>query len=121
MSRCCLAGAEIAYDLAQSRAQFASMHHHVDHAVIQKIFGALESLGQFFPNGVLDNALPCKTDECIGFGNLNIAQHGVAGRYTASPGIGKGNDIGERSEEHTSELQSLIRTSFAVFYLKKTQ
>src|SRR3546814_9042760 len=84
-----LAGAEIAYDLAQSRAQFASMHHHVDHAVIQKIFGALESLGQFFPNGVLDNALPCKTDECIGFGNLNIAQHGVAGRYTASRGIGK--------------------------------
>src|SRR3546814_4172496 len=58
-----------------------------DLAVIQKIFGALESLGQFFPNGVLD--------ECIGFGNLNIAQHGVAGRYTASRGIGKDNDIGE--------------------------
>src|SRR3546814_4086141 len=123
MSRCCLAGAEIAYDLAQSRAQFASMHHHVDHAVIQKIFGALESLGQFFPNGVLDNALPCKTDECIGFGNLNIAQHGVAGRYTASRGIGKDNDIGEvsgmRSEEQTSELQSLMRISYSVFFLKK--
>src|SRR3546814_7087587 len=25
----------------------------------------------------------------------------------------------ERSEEHTSELQSLMRTSYAVFYLKK--
>src|SRR3546814_6114523 len=30
-------------------------------------------------------------------------------------------DIGrDRSEEHTSELQSLIRTSYAVFCLKKT-
>src|SRR3546814_7936674 len=28
-------------------------------------------------------------------------------------------EIGERSEEHTSELQSLMRTSYAVFCLKK--
>src|SRR3546814_9460708 len=28
---------------------------------------------------------------------------------------------GVRSEEHTSELQSLMRTSYAVFCLKKTQ
>src|SRR3546814_10783026 len=27
---------------------------------------------------------------------------------------------GERSEEHTSELQSLMRISYAVFYLKNT-
>src|SRR3546814_4604962 len=27
---------------------------------------------------------------------------------------------GQRSEEHTSELQSLMRTSFAIFCLKKT-
>src|SRR3546814_2873567 len=29
------------------------------------------------------------------------------------------NDQGERSEEHTSELQSLMRISYAVFCLKK--
>src|SRR3546814_2815853 len=29
------------------------------------------------------------------------------------------NDKGHRSEEHTSELQSLMRTSYAVFCLKK--
>src|SRR3546814_7544902 len=29
--------------------------------------------------------------------------------------------IGERSEEHTSELQSLMRISYAVFCLKKTK
>src|SRR3546814_3678582 len=28
-------------------------------------------------------------------------------------------DIGQRSEEHTSELQSLMRISYAVFCLKK--
>src|SRR3546814_5319369 len=28
-------------------------------------------------------------------------------------------DLAERSEEHTSELQSLMRTSYAVFCLKK--
>src|SRR3546814_6425292 len=30
-----------------------------------------------------------------------------------------GGEISERSEEHTSELQSLMRSSYAVFYLKK--
>src|SRR3546814_4559920 len=29
--------------------------------------------------------------------------------------------VGARSEEHTSELQSLMRTSYAVFCLKKTK
>src|SRR3546814_5903563 len=30
-----------------------------------------------------------------------------------------GDDVGGRSEEHTSELQSLMRSSYAVFCLKK--
>src|SRR3546814_5484813 len=30
-----------------------------------------------------------------------------------------GDHVGGRSEEHTSELQSLMRTSYAVFCLKK--
>src|SRR3546814_3538129 len=31
----------------------------------------------------------------------------------------RNGDFGERSEEHTSELQSLMRISYAVFFLKK--
>src|SRR3546814_1615736 len=31
----------------------------------------------------------------------------------------EGNETGRRSEEHTSELQSLMRISYAVFCLKK--
>src|SRR3546814_8627594 len=35
--------------------------------------------------------------------------------------VGKITPKGERSEEHTSELQSLMRSSYAVFCLKKKQ
>src|SRR3546814_1651619 len=35
------------------------------------------------------------------------------------PGSGANPDLSDRSEEHTSELQSLMRTSYAVFCLKK--
>src|SRR3546814_2295222 len=39
---------------------------------------------------------------------------------TGTPaGVGAGRDPQERSEEHTSELQSLMRISYAVFCLKK--
>src|SRR3546814_8232507 len=41
---------------------------------------------------------------------------GDCGRPPASP---PGADIRRRSEEHTSELQSLMRISYAVFCLKK--
>src|SRR3546814_8982287 len=34
-------------------------------------------------------------------------------------GTAMAKDIGDRSEEHTSELQSLMRISYAVFCLKK--
>src|SRR3546814_3522379 len=35
------------------------------------------------------------------------------------PNLGRAGDRPARSEEHTSELQSLMRTSYAVFCLKK--
>src|SRR3546814_3686766 len=37
----------------------------------------------------------------------------------ATPKTATGNMITDRSEEHTSELQSLMRISYAVFCLKK--
>src|SRR3546814_5783810 len=40
----------------------------------------------------------------------------VVGRFDGDEGVFNGRD---RSEEHTSELQSLMRTSYAVFCLKK--
>src|SRR3546814_6847961 len=47
-----------------------------------------------------------------------------ARRYAIMPGpisaVEKAANTGLRSEEHTSELQSLMRISYAVFCLKKT-
>src|SRR3546814_3221266 len=40
-------------------------------------------------------------------------------RYCAQSRISAGFTASERSEEHTSELQSLMRISYAVFCLKK--
>src|SRR3546814_4947069 len=36
-----------------------------------------------------------------------------------TPGVSQGQKYKKRSEEHTSELQSLMRISYAVFCLKK--
>src|SRR3546814_3716502 len=55
---------------------------------------------------------------------LQLPQNAVAaqtaGRHTVEEGIDRRKSIiQDRSEEHTSELQSLMRISYAVFYLKK--
>src|SRR3546814_1621276 len=56
------------------------------------------------------------------------AQHGAAGVGQAQAAVAFGVDVEQaggdqlpehRSEEHTSELQSLMRISYAVFCLKK--
>src|SRR3546814_17180116 len=54
-----------------------------------------------------------RVSACIGHRH---AVDGAAGRNAAD---GKLGDPAERSEEHTSELQSLMRISYAVFCLKK--
>src|SRR3546814_5697828 len=46
------------------------------------------------------------------------ARHEDAPRVLGYPGT-RGTPRGNRSEEHTSELQSLMRISYAVFCLKK--
>src|SRR3546814_7504561 len=45
------------------------------------------------------------------------AAHG--GARHGGRGFGRSGGFGRRSEEHTSELQSLMRISYAVFCLKK--
>src|SRR3546814_14115765 len=47
------------------------------------------------------------------------AQHGSQAQRFRSIGSHERRDSGRRSEEHTSELQSLMRISYAVFCLKK--
>src|SRR3546814_7131874 len=51
---------------------------------------------------------------------LDIEANGVTDNPLIFPGAGPfGDEALSRSEEHTSELQSLMRISYAVFCLKK--
>src|SRR3546814_1383379 len=73
---------------------------------------------------------PCLTDQIAdGVGFRGTAKHLVADHETRcssdtkrlrelSVSLNQGGDL-RRSEEHTSELQSLMRTSYAVSCLKK--
>src|SRR5262245_2334878 len=58
---------------SERRAQFMPMHHHVDHAMLCEILGALETLRQFLADGLLDHAWAGKTDQRARLGYLYIA------------------------------------------------
>src|SRR3546814_633215 len=49
----------------------------------------------------------------------HVAARCICGRYVHSATADTGARTASRSEEHTSELQSLMRISYAVFCLKK--
>src|SRR3546814_6502607 len=58
--------------------------------------------------------------ECAGeAGGLEVYWRTISWIYQHTQGKGLGLPDGIRSEEHTSELQSLMRISYAVFCLKK--
>jgi hypothetical protein len=42
------------------------MHHHVDHAVVAQVFGLLETVRQFFADGLLDDARAGEADQAPG-------------------------------------------------------
>src|SRR3546814_3400912 len=54
-------------------------------------------------------------NDAIAFANENREFHSIIARASANPVL----ETFWRSEEHTSELQSLMRISYAVFCLKK--
>src|SRR3546814_8344353 len=56
--------------------------------------------------------------QCRG-NRLRIGRDGLVDQVRAPPREGERIGIALRSEEHTSELQSLMRISYAVFCLKK--
>src|SRR3546814_2747438 len=71
------------------------------------------------PSDMMDGRVAAirKALEAEGFRNVKIMAY--AAKY-ASAFYGPFRDAVGRSEEHTSELQSLMRISYAVFCLKKT-
>src|SRR3546814_4857594 len=70
--------------------------------------------------------LPClllRSGDCVD--RLCVSAGKLGGRAIAPglfrPGLVRADETAVRSEEHTSELQSLMRPSSAVFCLKKTK
>src|SRR3546814_3574533 len=68
--------------------------------------------------------LPCRIDKsAVGYGEKSVHAHPstpLALRVSTSrQAMRTATPISTRSEEHTSELQSLMRISYAVFCLKK--
>src|SRR3546814_1006992 len=86
------------------------------------LFALTNNLGRLYTDG-FDLLMNYNTD--VGFANLawsfvgNWTRHSKFNANVASPDSLNRECVGYRSEEHTSELQSLMRISYAVFCLKK--
>src|SRR3546814_2718291 len=76
------------------------------------------------------SGIPCaiSADDADGRVRIVVKSSGIASEegaiseyeyFESSPQDRAAGYVGERSEEHTSELQSLMRISYAVFCLKK--
>src|SRR3546814_3092345 len=65
-------------------------------------------------DGPMDRAADAERDEALRAAGYTVERYRY-GRLVGEPAA----VARERSEEHTSELQSLMRTSYAVFCLKK--
>ena len=49
-----------------SRFHLCALGYAIQHAVLQQIFGALETFGQFLTNGLRNHARTSKTDQAFG-------------------------------------------------------
>src|SRR3546814_2806254 len=88
--------------------------------------GSAEAGGCVIVDGGIASASSPATGGVTGLTGANCARW-VAAQFAGNAGDGHGRcstpinePAGRRSEEHKSELQSLMRISYAVFCLKKT-
>src|SRR3546814_4130937 len=94
---------------------FRSEGHHQAEGRIAR--DADQQLGQGRGDHPLDveaASSPCADLRHLAGGGTHRLRRGEAKAHGPRLGL-----VGERSEEHTSELQSLMRISYAVFCLKK--
>src|SRR3546814_10257747 len=91
----------------------------VDHQLVIRL--DVEIAGERGP--ILSIGDEIEIDDAFGIGAFGIArphpESAIPVRDGVAPQSGLWRD--DRSEEHTSELQSLMRISYAVFCLKKKQ
>ena len=84
------------------------MHDHVDHPVIEQIFGALEAFGKFLADRILDHALAREADQRFGLADLDIAEHRIAGSDAARRRIGEQHHVRKAGAAQTGEPDALL-------------
>src|SRR3546814_4405577 len=118
-------------DLVPGRQQRRALHrvaqlaHVAGPRVAQQrafgVFGQALAAGQEVPCQRQDVARACAEWRQAQFDTVEAVEQVLAeaavGNQHRKVGVGRADDA--RSEEHTSELQSLMRKSYAVFCLKK--
>src|SRR5262249_13849537 len=81
-------------EIGNGRAQVAAVNHHIDHAVVPEMLCALEAVGQFLADGLLDDPRAGKTDERARLSDMNISEHRVGGGNSAGGRVRQHDDIG---------------------------
>ena len=66
-----------------------SIDNHVQGAVLQQEFAPLESVRQRLADGLLNDTGSSKSDECLGFRDIQVSKHGQARRNAARGGVGQ--------------------------------
>src|SRR3546814_7604418 len=79
--------------------------------------GDVAALGEIGQQPVHPDGSPCARRGARGSDHPDLLGFDASGDHLVDHGIESHGDL--RSEEHTSELQSLMRISYAVFCLKK--
>src|SRR3546814_4006638 len=97
----------------QLRTQLKALHRRFGHTMIYVTHDQTEALT------FADKVVVMYEGEVVQIGTpeelFEVPAHTFVGYFIGSPGM----NVLPRSEEHTSELQSLMRISYAVFCLKK--
>src|SRR3546814_9135604 len=103
---------------------FSSRRRHTRCALVTGVQTC--ALPIFLAVGTADGKKPPSCQTCHGSGQVRVQQGFFVLQQTCPKCRGSGTLVSEackscrgRSEEHTSELQSLMRISYAVFCLKK--
>src|SRR3546814_2563518 len=102
----------------------AGIDRDTDHQLVDQLAGPLDDVIVTFGNRI--ESARVQTDPLPGHYSSPESSPSTAGPLSwpsswPAPLSGKWATDATRSEEHTSELQSLMRLSYAVFCLKKTQ
>src|SRR5690554_862393 len=73
---------ELRQYVGNSLTHLVTVQNHVYRSVLQQEFTALEAFGKFFTNRLFNNPRPRETNQRVGFGDIEVAQHRKTGRYT---------------------------------------